>query len=231
MTLFPTTRWAEILEQRSDPARRRQLLGSLAQDYRGPLLVYARCLGLDDPGAEDAVQGFLTSWLERDLASRLDPAKGRLRSYLRTALRRYLADRHEHATAQKRGGAAALTPASLDDVEPFAVSPAESPERAYDRAFARSVLARAFADLEAEFTSGRRAGPFAAVREAFAPELAGASHAELAARHAMTEPQLASFLHRARGRFRELVRQQVRDLVAEPSQTDAELRSLLESLT
>jgi RNA polymerase sigma-70 factor (ECF subfamily) len=231
MTLFPTTRWAEILEQRADPQRRRQLLGQLARIYREPLLVYARCQGLDAASAEDAVQGFVTTWIERDLAARLDPAKGRLRSYLRTALRRYLADRHEHATAQKRGGVHAVAPQPLTDIEPFAVDHDVTPDQAYDRAFARRVLAHAFAELEAEFTSGRRTGPFAAVREAFSPEHAGATHAELAARYQMPETQLASFLHRARGRFRELVRQQVRDLVADPAQTDAELRSLLAALS
>lgn len=230
MTLFPTTRWGEILEHRGDPERRRHLLGQLALDYRKPLIVYARLCGLEDAAAEDAVQGFLTMWLERDVAQRLDPSKGRLRSYLRTALRRYLSDLHAHATAEKRGGTAAATPLSLADIEPVAADPLPTPEQAYDRAFARQVMARAFAELEAEFKAGRRSGPFGAVREYFAPEHAGGSHAELAARHGMTESQMASFLHRARGRYRELVRNQVRDLVADPGQTESELRSLLAAL-
>lgn len=230
MTLFPTTRWGEILEQRSDPVQRRHLLGQLARDYREPLIVYARCLGLDAPRAEDVVQSFLTRWLENDVTRHLDPSRGRLRSYLRTALRRYLTDQHEHATAQKRGGPGARL-VSLSEVEPHTVDTAATPEQAYDRAFARRVLSRAFEELEAEFASGKRSGPFAAIRECFSPEHAGATHAELAARFAMSEPQLASFLHRARGRFRELVRRHVRDLVADPSQTDAELRGLLAALS
>jgi hypothetical protein len=75
-----------------------------------------------------------------------------------------------------------------------------------------------------------RSGPFAAVREFFSPH-AGATHAELALKYRMTETQMASFLHRARGRFRELVRNQVRELVTDPQQTDAEMRTLLEALS
>lgn len=230
MTLFPTTRWGEILEHRGDPAQRRHLLGQLARDYRQPLIVYARLCGLDDAAAEDAVHGFLTLWLERDVAQRLDPTKGRLRSYLRTALRRYLSDLHAHATAKKRGGAAMTMPLNLADIEPAVADSAPNPEQAYDRAFARQVMLRAFAELEAEFKSGRRSGPFDAVRQYFAPEHAGSSHAELAVQYGMTESQMASFLHRARGRYRELVRNQVRDLVADPGQTESELQSLLAAL-
>lgn len=229
MTLFPTTRWGEILEHRGDPERRRQLLGRLALDYRQPLIVYARLCGLDDPAAEDAVQGFLTTWLERDITQRLDPAKGRLRSYLRTALRHYLSDLRMYATAEKRGGTATTAALALADVESVTADPTPTPEQVYDRAFAQQVMARAFAVLETEFRDGRRSGPFEAVREYFAPETT-ASHAELGARHGMTESQMASFLHRARGRYRELVRSQVRDLVADPAQTESELRSLLSAL-
>lgn len=227
MTLFPTTRWGEILEYRGDPERRRQLLGRLALDYRQPLIVYARLLGLDDAAAEDAVQGFLTTWLERDITQRLDPAKGRLRSYLRTALRHYLSDLRIYATAEKRGGTTA--PLTLADVESVTADPTPTPEQAYDHAFAQQVMARAFAVLETEFRDGRRSGPFEAVREYFGPSTT-ASHAELGARYGMTESQMASFLHRARGRYRELVRSQVRDLVADPAQTESELRSLLSAL-
>jgi RNA polymerase sigma-70 factor (ECF subfamily) len=229
VTLFPTTRWGEIIEQRCDPARRRHLLALLAADYRGPMVVYARCCGLDAASAEDAVQGFFTLWFERDIVERLDPAKGRLRSYLRTALRRYLIDQHDEASALKRGGPNA-TVVELSEIEQSVPDgTTATAEQIYDRAFAREVLRRAFDQLEAEFADGRRVGPFAAVREYFAPYYAG-THAELAPRYAMTEPQMASFIHRARGRFRELVRHQVRDLVADPSQLEAELRNLLAAL-
>ena len=59
-------------------------------------------------------------------------------------------------------------------------------------------------DLEAELASGARRGPVAVVRQLFrfgeAPP-----YETLAATHGMAVPQLKSFVHRARARFRELL--------------------------
>ena len=46
----------------------------------------------------------------------------------------------------------------------------------------------------------------------------------------MTVPQLKSFVHRSKGRFRQVLRAQVADTVAEGDDVDAELGALLEAL-
>lgn len=227
MTLFPTTRWAEILSARGDAGRRRQLLAQLSVEYRQPLIVFATSLGQSPSEAEDAVQAVLTRLLERDVVSRLDPARGRLRSFLRTAMRHYLADQHAGATAAKRGGRTSIVP--LDDA-PEPADGAASPDQLYDRAFAAQVITGTLARLEAEFSTGKRKGSFEAVRAYFAIDESAPTVVELAARHDTTESQMTSFLHRTRQRFRELLRAHVRELVADPADADAELQSLLAAL-
>ena len=49
------------------------------------------------------------------------------------------------------------------------------------------------------------------------------AYAELSARHGMTIPQLKSFVHRARARFRELLRQRVSERLSSASDVDDEL--------
>ena len=46
----------------------------------------------------------------------------------------------------------------------------------------------------------------------------------------MTVPQLKSFVHRAKARFRQLLRARVADTMAEGDDVDAELGALLEAL-
>jgi DNA-directed RNA polymerase specialized sigma24 family protein len=53
---------------------------------------------------------------------------------------------------------------------------------------------------------------------------------ELAAAHAMTVPQLKSFVHRARRRLRELLLARVADTVQTPDEAEAELGDLMRAL-
>src|SRR4029450_14102519 len=102
--MFPQTRWTLVLAAREGAEARRDALEGLLGAYWRPLYVFARRKGLPPEAAEDAVQGFFLKLLEHDFPARLDPARGRLRSYLLTSLQHHLARLHERASAEKRGG-------------------------------------------------------------------------------------------------------------------------------
>lgn len=230
--LFPRTRWTLVLAARHQPAERRRALEELVRPRWKALYVLARKRGLPPAEAEDAVQSFLTRLIEGDLLARLDPARGRLRSYLRTAFQHHLFNRHEHERAAKRGGGG--VPESLDEMEALVAAPAPSPDALFDRAWALEVFEQALAALERELADGARRGPFAVLRELFSFGEA-APYPELAARHGMTVPQLKSFVHRSKARFRDLLRAQVADTVAlddgaGEATVTAEMKDLLEAL-
>jgi DNA-directed RNA polymerase specialized sigma24 family protein len=227
---FPQTRWTLILSTRDRPETRRAALDELLSAYWQPLYCFARRKGLDVESAQDAVQGFLAHLLERDFLDKLDPSKGRLRSYLRTGLSNYLINQHAHAAAQKRGGGATMIPLDFDAAERAIDGAAATPETAYDHAWAIHVMERALEQLRREFEDGHRRGPFAVVREFFQPG-AMPAYAAVAAEHGMTVPQLKSFLHRARLRFRELVRQEVADTVSDAAEIDTEIGDLMRALS
>jgi RNA polymerase sigma-70 factor (ECF subfamily) len=224
--IFPSTRWTLILSARESPEACRAVLNELLSTYWRPLYLYVRRKGYDRAFAEDAVQGFLVHLLERDFLTRLDPTRGRLRSYLRTAMDHYLVNLHQRDRAKKRGGDVITVPIDFEMAErTLAEAPAE-PESAFNREWALILMERALEKLRIEFESGQRRAPFSAVAEFFRPGDAP-SYQEVAARHGMTIPQLKSLLHRSRTRFRELVEQEAADTVAEPGHTSIELGELL----
>ena len=225
--LFPSTRWTLVLAARERPEERRRALEELVTPRWKALYVLARKQGLAAPEAEDAVQGFLTRLIEGDLLAKLDPARGRLRAYLRTAFHHHLVNLHEHGRAAKRDAGKA---ASLDDVEALLASPAPSPDALFDRAWALQLFEDALAAMEAELARGERRGPFEVLRELFRFGETATPYPELAARHGMSVPQLKSFVHRSKARFRQLLRARVADTVVEGDDVDAELGTLLEAL-
>lgn len=227
---FPATRWTLIAAARSDPAARRAALEELLTQYWTPLYCFARRKGLDVESAQDAVQSFVARLLERDAIARVDPARGRFRAYLRTALAHHLVNEHAHAAAQKRGGGAALIPLDFDVAERRLDGAPSLPEQAFEREWALGVMERALARLRDEFDDGRRHGPFALVAAFFGGAAAPPSYAEAAAAHGMSAPQLKAFLHRARVRYRELLRDEVAHTVDDPGAIDDEIRALLQAL-
>lgn len=197
--------------------------------YWQPLLQLALLRGLSPERAADAVQDFALKLLEKqEFIDRLDPARGRLRSFLRTAFSHHLDGDYVRERAQKRGGEYRILSLdlTLGDVTP---DPAADPTAAYDRKWAESVLERALSGLRAEFQRGERGGPFEVVESYFR---AGdpPSYQEVAARYAMSVPQVKAFLHRARSRYRELVEQELRDTLDDAAEIGAELASLLQAL-
>lgn len=228
--MFPTTRWTLILSSREGTQAKRAALEQLLAAYWKPVYFYARRKGLAKEDAEDAVQGLFAHLLERDFLSRLDPGKGRFRGYLKTAMDHYLINLHERASARKRGGDVRLVPLDLVLAErDFAQAP-EDAGAAYDREWALAAMERALARLRKEYEEGRRKGDVETVLKFFRLD-AAPSYAEAAAACGMTAPQFKASLHRARARFREILREEVADTVANEADAERELADLVRILS
>jgi Sigma-70 region 2 len=101
---FQTTRWSLVLEARADDARSRLALEKLCRTYRAPVLAYIRGHGASADEAEDLAQSFFARFIDRAFHAHADPARGRFRAFLLTALKHFLADARDHVNALKRGG-------------------------------------------------------------------------------------------------------------------------------
>jgi RNA polymerase sigma factor (sigma-70 family) len=230
--MFPTTRWTLILASREGDQARREALEALLTTYWKPVYFYLRRRGLAVDSAEDAVQGFFLQLLEHDFLPRLDPARGRFRSYLLTALDHYLASQHERESARKRGGGVRMVPIDLALAErELEAAPAEALV-AYEREWAVGVMERALVRLRQEYEQGRRHGPAEVFLRFFSFESAepAPTYADAAARVGLTASQFKAALHRARRRFRELLREEVRGTLQDDSHADGEIGELVRAL-
>lgn len=231
---FSTTRWSVVLAAgATDPLRARPALETLCRAYWMPLYADARRRGADRTRAEDLVQGFFAEFLEKGWAADADRERGRFRAFLRTAFRRFCADEHERAQARKRGGD--VRTLSLDFDEGEARYQAEAsrdlePDRAFERRWALTLLARALDRARREAHAQGRGETF----EALVPWIGGGGearpHAELAARLGSTEGAVKVAVHRLRARYREHLRDELRDTVGDEASVDAELADLLAAL-
>ena len=92
----------------------------------------------DNEAAKDLTQGFFASALEREFFQRFDPSKAGFRTYLRLAVERFAANRHEAENRQKRGGGRGVLRTSATRRRER-----ESPEEIFLQEWRRQVFALA----------------------------------------------------------------------------------------
>src|ERR1700741_4804391 len=106
---FATTRWSVVIAagQRANPAAQAALAG-LCEVYWMPLYEFARRRGCSAADAADVTQGFFARLIEKDDLQNVDPDRGRFRSFLLTAFKRFLSNVRSQNHALKRGGGATI---------------------------------------------------------------------------------------------------------------------------
>jgi DNA-directed RNA polymerase specialized sigma24 family protein len=126
-------------------------LGSLVAQYRPALKEYLRSrFNVDQATAEDLVQGFLLDKvLKRDLIARAEQSRGKFRTFLLTAINRYVLDTLRRENAASRIPKAKLC--ALHEVVDWHDLGNTRPPGAddFDNAFVRQVLALAVHNLHA----------------------------------------------------------------------------------
>jgi RNA polymerase sigma-70 factor (ECF subfamily) len=233
-TPFLTTRWSLVLAagQGGEP-RARAALGELCQTYWYPLYAYVRRRGFSTEDAQDLTQSFFARLLERNTVGSADPQRGRFRAFLLSALKNFLANEWDKVSAQKRGGGA--VPLSLDfrlADQRFAREPEDprTPERAYERSWALSVLERVLDRIGEGYRARGRGALFDALRPALVGGEASEPYAEIARRLGTSEGAVKVAAHRLRGTFREELRAEIAQTVERPEDLEEELEYLIAAL-
>ncbi|MBL8113774.1 MAG: sigma-70 family RNA polymerase sigma factor [Acidobacteria bacterium] len=208
---FPSTRRTLVaLATEGGPEERGAAMDALARAYWKPLYTYAR-LGrrLSEEAAEDAVQDLFASLVEKGWLARWDPARARLRTYLRVLLDGLAANTARAAGREKRGGGvrtlsidAAETEAEIARLAPRTASP----EEIYEREWRRWLFTRAVARLEEDYTRSGRGARFALFSAAdLADEDPRPTYAQLAERFSLKVTDVTNHLSAARRDFRRAV--------------------------
>ena len=97
---FQTTHWSIIQAAKTDDLTRRQtIVGNLMATYWKPVYCYLKRRGYDNETAKDLTQGFFCEIVfGRGLVRKADREKGRFRTFLLTALERYVISVRRHET-------------------------------------------------------------------------------------------------------------------------------------
>lgn len=231
---FRTTRWSLVRRATAHDATGRAALDELCALYWPPVYGYLRRHGLDRAAAEDQTQALFARLLERRDLDRVDPERGRFRSWLKSCARHAASNVRAAEQAERRGGGRSvlsIDAARLDQAD-GALEPAsgESPEATFDRLWALAVLDRAWSRLRAEQVERGRGELFDALRPWLEGAGGAAPYPELAQRFASSEGALKVAVHRWRQRLRELLVAEVRDTLPDDEDGVDELGELLTAL-
>jgi RNA polymerase sigma-70 factor (ECF subfamily) len=229
---FLTTHWSVVLAAgKVESPKAAAALEDLCRAYWKPLYAYVRRQGHDAHEAQDLTQDFFARLLEKHYLELADPARGRFRTFLLTSLKRFLINDWKRASRQKRGGG--QEPFSLDSQSAeadYVFEPAEglSPEQIYEKRWATTLLERVLGKLQADYEAAGMAALFNELKVYVWGEKSGLSYADIGAQLGLTEGAIKVAAHRMRQRFRQLLRDEIGNTVADPSEVDAELQYLFE---
>jgi RNA polymerase sigma-70 factor (ECF subfamily) len=230
---FATTHWSVVLEARGELPAAQEALENLCRTYWRPIYSFARREGAKPEEAKDITQGFFALILARKDFNSVRQEKGRLRSFLLTSLKHFMANERRDAAALKRGGGRTLIP--LDGIESYEVSDVDrsdmlGPDLLYDRRWAFTVLDRVFARLREESLRCLNPSLLQRLNTLLSDEPERPSQAEIARAFGMTKNAVKQAFHRLRQRYRQLLREEVAHTVATPAEIEDELRHLIAAL-
>jgi RNA polymerase sigma factor (sigma-70 family) len=231
---FVTTHWSVVLTAgQSNTSHAQAALEKLCQTYWYPLYAYVRRRGHSVEDAQDSTQEFFSRLLAGHWVSDADRTKGRFRTFLLTALNRFLANEWDRARAKKRGGDVVSIPLDTAVAESrycADTTTAMAADRLYDRQWAMTLLDRTLARLEAEQQRAGKAAEFDVLASALTAERGDIPYAAMAEKLSMNEPAVRMAVHRLRKRFREVFRDEIAQTVSDPNEVEAEIRYLLAAL-
>ena len=227
---FTTTHWSVVLEAQGESPAAQEALEKLCRTYWRPIYSFVRRQDAGAQDAEDLTQGFFALVLERKDLSTVRKEKGRLRSYLLTSVKNFLADEGRRALAVKRGKGQRSIP--LDDIREGQLIDVERSDRLtadqiYERRWAYAVLEQVMARLRDEYRSAGNLRFFDQMKKMLMDEPDRPSQAQIASEFDMTENAVKQAFYRFRQRYQTLLREEIAHTVAMPGDIEDELRHLI----
>ena len=229
---FNTTHWS-VVQAAKDAGMpdAGAALENLCRTYWAPLYAYLRRHGSSPADAQDLVQGFFASLLERNGFAVVERERGKFRSFLLASLKHFTSNERERAVAQKRGGRYSFVP--LDEAqaeENFLAVRDLPPDEIFARSWALAVIGQTIHLLREEYTGPERAAVFVTLEPFLSSERVTRPYAELAVQLGLSESGVKMAVQRMRRRFGELLRHEVARTVSSSQEVDEEIRALFAAL-
>lgn len=236
---FQTTRWSQIDRAKTpDPDQRRLIIDHLIRLYWKPVYCYLRQRGCYNEKAKDLTQGFFQEIvLGQDLVCCADQCRGRFRSFLLTALDHYVSNQFRKERAAKRTLDNRAKGISLDTLPELPAAAQHSdPARAFDYAWATTLLDDVLAEIERFFLVTDRAVYWELFRQrVLLPITENAKpipRRDLCAQSGVADETKASnMVVTVKRRFRAVLDQKLRRLVGDNASVEAERQELVKLLS
>jgi RNA polymerase sigma-70 factor (ECF subfamily) len=232
---FATTHWSVVLEAgHGSSTEAKAALEELCQAYWYPLYVYVRRRGYGVEDAQDLTQDFFALLLRKGHFALPNPARGKFRSFLLTALQHFLANDWNRSHAAKRGGDCSFCSWDQQEAERrYLAEPVSvlTPEQLFERRWAITLLERVLANLRKECLASGRVERFEALKDSLWGERTSVSYADLGQRWGTTEGAVKGAAHRLRHRYRELLEIEIAHTVASHEEIEQEVRDLIAAVS
>jgi len=229
--LFPATQWTVVLAAGGTPSpESAAALERLCSLYWYPLYAFVRRSGHSPPDAEDLTQEFFARLLEHNWIEHADRHRGRFRSFLLMAMKRFLAKEWDKVKTLKRGGQVRLVPLQLDAAEThYTREPADTrtPEQLFEKQWALTLLESVLSVLREDYARDGKGALFHALEPCLIGSRDTQPYAALGAELGMTEGAARVAVCRLRERYRECLKAEIAHTVASAAEVDEELRHLL----
>jgi RNA polymerase sigma-70 factor (ECF subfamily) len=211
---------------------RGRAIDSLIGRYREPVYCHLRHKGYDAERAEDLTQEFFQEVvLERNLISRVDPAKGQFRPFLFSALSRYLINVRKRESSHRRIPDSRLIP--LDAVEPSRLpqSTGEStPDETCDYAWLSEVVKHVLKQVEAEYQEKGMLAHWHVFQEHVLQPIVDQTDCqplkEVCDRYGVDETKASNMIVTVKRRFRRLLTQHLQRLAVSSEETRREVEEI-----
>jgi len=231
---FATTRWSRVLAAGSARSEQsEEALAELCGEYWYPLYAYVRRRGYDTDDARDLTQSFFVHLLEKKSLAMADPARGRFRTFLLTAMKNFVNGEWRKKATLKRGGGVEMLSIDFQSAEErYRIEPSHtlSPDSIYERRWALGLLDRAVEELRRHYEEAGKGELFEALKGGLGHDDGLLPYSELSRQLGQSEAALRSAVFRLRRRWRDQLRELVAETVDEESTIDDELQNLLASI-
>lgn len=231
---FHSTRWTQVSQAKEGSGAGLEALRDLCAAYYAPVIAFLHRQGNDADASRELAHEFFARMLEGDAINGADRAQGRFRSYLLGAAKHFVAHLRESGQRQRRGGG--VRPLSIDesltDSPPLSVPDDErlSPEAAFDRQWAVTVLSRAMAALERECAAQGKGELLEQLRPWLLGEAEHGDQALAGESLGLSSGAMKVTVHRMRHRYRRLVRAEIACTLSDEAVVDEEMSALLMAL-
>lgn len=227
---FHTTHWSVVLSARGNDTGAKAALAELCETYYAPVLQFIRRETQNDSArryggrdAEDLTHDFFTQLLQGKMFASLQREGARFRIYLLASVRLFLSQLRVRESAQKRGGGTVQTALPEDPPEKTRCD-----EAVFDGDWARGMVRRAIETLKKETTEDETPNVRTkSLLPYLRAEMNSETRAKLAQDWGVGEVAVKVALHRLRKRFRETIRSQIAETLAQEADIEDELAYLI----